>query len=123
MNYIKIDINKIKKFRNIIITNEVVLTKEREIHIYNNHKKDYKEIMKNIRNAIIEPNEIIEDLKNDATLFFIKRLKKNNLNVIIKLNTTNSVKHQKNSIMTAWIIRDKNLIKLEKKNKIIYKNT
>lgn len=117
----KININKIKKYKNVIITKEVILTKEREIHIYNNHQRDYKEIMKHMKKAITRPNEIIEDLKNEDTLLFIKKLNKNNLNVIIKLNTTNNKKCKKNSVMTAWIIRDKNLLKIEKKNKIIYK--
>ena len=44
-----------------------------------------------------------------------------NLNVIVKLNTTGSTEHPKNSVMTAWIIRDSNLKKLRGKNKTIYK--
>ena len=63
----------------------------------------------------------IVDAKNKDTLFFIDKLEKNNLNVIVKLNTTNNEEHPQNSIMTAWIIRDRNLKKLEEKNKTIYK--
>ena len=78
-------------------------------------------ILSNIKNVISNPNKILEDSKNDDTLFFIGKLAKNNLNVVIKLNTTNNIKHTKNSIMTAWIIRDSNLRKLEEKNNCIYK--
>ena len=52
----------------------------------------------------------------------IDKLDKNNLNVIVKLNTTDNKEHPQNSIMTAWIIRDKNLKKLREKNKTIYKS-
>lgn len=117
----RINPNIIQQYKSRMKTNEVILTKERKLHIYNNHRKDFKEIMNNIKQTIVNPNEIIEDIQNTDTLMFIRKLVNNNLNVIIKLNTTNDIKHQKNSIMTAWIIRNKNLKKLEKKNKIIYK--
>ena len=122
MSYIaKIDVEKLGEYKNKVVSDEVVLTEERKLHIYESHKKDYEEIMKNIRNAILNPQEIIEDIKNKDTVFFIGKLKKNNLNVIVKLNASNNLQHPKNSIMTAWIIRDKNLNKLREKHKIIYK--
>lgn len=122
MQYIgKLDIEKLGKYSEKIITDEVILTEERRIHIYENHTADYGTIIDNIENTVRQPNEVIEDLKNKDTLFFIGKLGKNNLNVIIKLNTVNSIKHPQNSIMTAWIIRNSNLEKLRKRNKIIYK--
>lgn len=78
--------------------------------------------MNNLKNVILDPNEILQDNKNKDTLFFIVKIDKGNLNVVLKLNTTNSKEHPNNSIMTAWIIRDRNLKKLEAKNKIIYKS-
>ena len=78
--------------------------------------------MDNIQNTVINPDEVIEDKKNKDTLFFIKKLKSDNLNVVVKLNTTNSKEHPKNSIMTAWIIRNINLKKLREKFKCIYKS-
>ena len=122
MYYIgKIDLNKIGKYKNKVATDEVVLTDERKRHILNNHSNDYEKIIKNISRVILNPREILEDHKNNNTLLFIDKLEKNNLNVIIKLSTINNDKHPKNSVMTAWIIRDSNLKKLRKKNKIIYK--
>ena len=122
MYYIgKIDLNKIGKYKNKVATDEVVLTDERKRHILNNHINDYEKIIKNISRVILNPREILEDHKNNNTLLFIDKLEKNNLNVIIKLSTINNDKHPKNSVMTAWIIRDSNLKKLRKKNKIIYK--
>jgi len=117
----KIDLNKIGKYKNKVVTDEVVLTDERKRHILNNHVNDYEKIIKNISRVILNPREILEDHKNNNTLLFVDKLEQNNLNVIIKLSTINNDKHPKNSVMTAWIIRDSNLKKLRKKNKIIYK--
>lgn len=117
----KLDKNKLGKYANKISTIEVILTEERKRHIFENHPKDFNRIIKNIRNGISDPDEIIEDIKNVDTVFYISKLEMNNLNIVIKLNTKNDKKHPKNSIMTAWIIRDKNLSKLRNNNKIIYK--
>jgi len=117
----KIDLNKIGKYKDKVVTDEVVLTEERRIHILGNHINDYEKIMKNINKVILNPREILEDHKNINTLLFIDKIEENNLNVIIKLSTVNNEKHPKNSVMTAWIIRESNLKKLRKKNKIIYK--
>ena len=123
MQYIgKIDKQKIGYCANKITNDEIVLTEERKLHIYEEHKKDYQLIMKNIKNGVLNPNEVLKDNKNKDTLFFISKIDKNNLNVVIKLNTTNSEEHPNNSIMTAWLIRDSNLKKLREKNEIIYKS-
>lgn len=105
-----------------ILTDDVVLTNERKLHILENHKNDYIEIIEHISNVVLNPCEILEDFKNVDTLFLIGNLEKNHLNVVIKLNTTTNRKHPMNSIMTAWIVRDRNLRKLRQKNKTIYKH-
>ncbi|MCI8620732.1 MAG: hypothetical protein HFJ50_02720 [Clostridia bacterium] len=123
MQYIgKIDKQKIGYYANKISNDEIVLTEERKLHIYEEHKKDYQLIMENIKNGVLNPNEVLKDNKNKDTLFFISKIDKNNLNVVIKLNTTNNEEHPNNSIMTAWLIRDSNLKKLREKNEIIYKS-
>lgn len=123
MHYIgKIDINKLGKYKYRVVTDDVILTDERKLHIYQDHAKDYETIIKNIDRVVLNPIEILEDRKNKDTLFFIGNLKENKLNVIVKLNTTNNKDHPQNSVMTAWIIRDSNLKKLREKNKTIYKN-
>jgi hypothetical protein len=118
----KIDKQKIGYYANKISNDEIVLTEERKLHIYEEHKKDYQLIMENIKNGVLNPNEVLKDNKNKDTLFFISKIDKNNLNVVIKLNTTNNEEHPNNSIMTAWLIRDSNLKKLREKNEIIYKS-
>ncbi|MBQ9314061.1 MAG: hypothetical protein IJ220_03530 [Clostridia bacterium] len=123
MQYIGIiDKSKIGKYAERISTYDVVLTDERRMHIYEDHAMDYDEIMNNIVRVIQKPIEIIEDIKNKDTLFFVGKLTMNILNIVVRLNTTNSKKHPQNSIMTAWIIRDSNLRKMRKRNNYIYKS-
>ena len=122
MQYIgKLDKNKIGKYKDRIITSDVILTDERKEHIYKDHTKDFELIINNISKVILNPKVVIEDVKNKDTIFLVSEIENNNLNVIVKLNTINSKKHPLNSIMTAWIIRDSNLRKIKEKNKIIYK--
>ena len=51
----------------------------------------------------------------------IKKLENTNLNVVSKLSLTSDTKNLKNSVMTFYRIRSKNLSKLERKNKLLYK--
>ena len=51
----------------------------------------------------------------------VKKLVNTNLNVIVKLIVDTDEKDYKNSVMTFYRIRDKNLKKLKNKNKTIYK--
>lgn len=123
LHYIgKIDKNKIGEYGKRILTDDIVLTDERKIHIYEDHEKDYETIINNLDRVALNPKEVLEDCKNKDTLFLIDKLEKNNLNVVVKLNTTNNKEHPQNSVMTAWIIRDRNLKKLREKNKTIYKD-
>lgn len=117
----KLDRSKIGEYGKRIVTEDVVLTDERKTHILQDHGNDFKLIIDNIDRVILKPSEVLEDLKNKDTVYFIDKLEKNSLNVVVRLNTTNSKEHPQNSIMTAWIIRDKNLKKLRDKNKILYK--
>ena len=51
----------------------------------------------------------------------IKHVDETNMNIVLKLAVFEDEKHPKNSIMTAYRIRDKNVKKLEKNNKTLYK--
>lgn len=52
----------------------------------------------------------------------IKHIDDTNLNIIVKLAVIGDKKHPKNSIMSSYRIRDKNVKKLEKRNKVLYKS-
>ena len=55
MYYIgKIDKSKIGEYANKIVSDVVVLTDERKVHIYNNHPKDYEKIIRQYRQSCFE---------------------------------------------------------------------
>lgn len=123
-NYIKIGKINLKIFKSIsnnIITDEVILTNERYSHIMDGHKEDFLIYSNILSQIIIEPDYVLEDYKNKDTAFVIKKTENSNINVIIRLAISENSVHNKNSIMTMYRIREKNLKKLMKKNKIIYK--
>lgn len=102
-------------------TDEVVLTDERRLHILSRHKEDYSALATQIREVIEKPDYILRDEAHAATAFMIKQLQDTNLNIIIKLAVIEDEKHPKNSIMTMYRIRDKNVKKLLIKHETIYK--
>lgn len=124
-NYIKVGKINMKIFKNIsynLITDEVILTNERYLHIIEGHKEDFMIYSNMLSQIIIKPNYILEDYKNKYTVMVIKKIENNNnINVIIRLAIAEDLIHNKNSIMTMYRIREKNLKKLMEKNKVIYK--
>ena len=124
-NYIKVGKINMKIFKNIsynLITDEVILTNERYLHIIEGHKEDFMIYSNMLSQIIIEPNYILEDYKNQYTVMVIKKVENNNnINVIIRLAIEEDLIHNKNSIMTMYRIIEKNLKKLMEKNKVIYK--
>lgn len=111
----------IKEF-GLLQTDEIIVTDERIAHIKSHHPQDVElfEIYGSI--TVTSPDEIIRDMKNTGTVFMVKRLSDTNLNVVVRLVLGTDDKNYKNSVMTFYRIRDCNLIKLRKKNKVIYNN-
>lgn len=123
-NYInigKIDKKLFKKINKNIITDEVVLTRERYKHIIERHKEDFELYGNMLLEIIQEPDYILKDSKNINTAMIIKHIEETNINVILRLAVMNDEIHAKNSIMTFYRVRDKNVKKLQEKNKTIYK--
>lgn len=102
-------------------TDEIIITNERIAHIKERHPEDYALFEKHGKSAVEHPDLIIKDSAHENTVFMVKRLEETNLNVVVKLILENDEKDYKNSVMTFYRIRDKNLEKLKKKNKTIYK--
>lgn len=123
-NYINIGKIKIELFSAIsknIITDEVILTKERYFHIIEGHKEDFELYSNRMTEIIQEPDYILKDYKNENTAMVIKHIDNTNLNIILKLAVSNDEKHFKNSIMTFYRVRDRNLRKLQQKSETVYK--
>ena len=122
MYYIgKIDKNIFEKEFGKIQTEDVVLTDERKQHIRERHSNDYDLFQEHHKEILESPDIVLKDLKNDNTVFMIKHIEGTNMNVVIKLSIYEDEKHPKNSIMTAYRMRDKNVKKLERNNKMLYK--
>lgn len=64
---------------------------------------------------------LIQDTKHEGTIFAVKKLPDTNLNVIIRLVLDTDDPKRKNSVMTFYRIREKNLEKLIAKHKLLYK--
>ena len=101
-------------------TDEVIVTNERIEHIKEHHPQDFDLFEQFGRETIINPDEIIKDLKHIGTVFMIKHLPETNLNVVVRLALETEKEGLKNSVMTFYRIRNRNLKKLIEKNKLLY---
>lgn len=124
MQYIgKIDRNKLGKYRDNVITDDVVLTNERIKHIQEHHPGDYEKYGIYIPKIIDNPDYIIDDKKNLDTVLYIKTIKENdkNIQIVVRLNTNEKDKDKKNSILTLWKIKDKTYRQLIRNKEILWK--
>ena len=109
------------KFLNLK-TDEIIVTHERIKHIKQRHMEDY-ELFLRYGKQCVQPDIILKDEKNLGTIFMIKRISETNLNVIVRLALNSDKEGLKNSVMTFYRVRDKNLKKLMEKHEILYKCT
>lgn len=111
MQYIaKLNKNKLGKYKNELITEEVVLTNERLYqHILIYHKKEYKQLKPYLKDIIEKPDFILEDNRHEATLIFLKQIKEigKNSRVVIKLALGKDEEHSKNSIITLMKLNER----------------
>ena len=101
-------------------TTEVIITDERIAHIKERHPEDYNLFEQYGRDSILSPDILLQDLKNAGTIFAVKKLPDTNLNVVIRLVLDTDNPDFKNSVMTFYRIRYKNLKKLMERNPILY---
>ena len=106
-----------------LYSNEIIITEERECHIKNRHPQDYEIFVQYGVDILLNPDFVIKDTLNIGTIFFVKKLEGTSLNVVVRLVLSSDHPDYKNSVMTAYRLRDKNLEKLIKKhnNNILYK--
>lgn len=104
-----------------IQTNEIIVTNERLNHIKERHLADYELFEEYGRECVQNPDYIIKDNKNKGTVFMVRKLPDTNLNVVSRLALEKDENGLKNSIMTFYRIRERNLKKLIEKNTLLYK--
>lgn len=102
-------------------TSEIIVTDERIMHIRERHSIDYEFFEKYGAQCVQNPDYIIKDTKNENTVFMIKKLPDTNLNVVSKLALDTDKNELKNSVMTFYRIRERNLKKLIVKNELLYR--
>lgn len=116
-----IDVQIFKDKFGDIQTDKVILTEERLEHIKNHHPQDILLFSEYGKECVQYPDLILADSKNIGTVFMIKKVADTNLNVVIRLVLAKDDNSFKNSIMTFWRIRDKNVQKLLTKGELLYK--
>lgn len=120
----KLDRKKLGKYKEKIITEDVILTEERIRHIQEHHPGDHENYKKYIKEIINYPDYIINDNKNIETVLFIKKIKENNKNIqiVIRLNTNKNKDNKSNSILTLWKIKLKTYNQIIRNKEILWKN-
>ena len=124
MQYIgKLDIKKLGKYKNKIITEEVVLTEERVKHIQQHHPGDYENYGIYIPEIIKNPDYIVDDSKNLDTVLYMKTIRQNgkNVQIVVRLNTNEREKNKHNSILTLWKIKERTYRQILRNKEIIWK--
>lgn len=117
----KINTDILEKEFGKIQTNEIIVTDERISHIQERHPEDYALFEKYGKESVASPDMVIKDIKHKGTVFMIKKLPDTNLNVVVRVVLDTDESQLKNSVMTFYRIRERNLKKLVEKNKLLYK--
>lgn len=102
-----LDLSKLGKYRDKMVTTKVILTEERIVHIENHHPGNYQNYNKYIEDIISNPDYIIDDNKNIDTIILLKTIneKKIHIQLVIRLNTISDEQNKYNSILTLWKVR------------------
>ena len=117
----KINITILEKEYGKIQTDEIIVTNERLNHIRERHPEDYSLFEEYGAESVTSPDLVVKDVKHIGTVFMVKRLPDTNLNVVVRIALETDDSGLKNSVMTFYRIREKNLKKLIEKNGILYK--
>ncbi|MDO4469610.1 MAG: PBECR2 nuclease fold domain-containing protein [Bacillota bacterium] len=117
----KINTKILEKEFGKIQTDEIIVTNERIDHIKERHPEDYNLFEKYGKESVSSLDLIIKDVKNKSTVFMIKKLPETNLNVVVRVVFETDNSKWKNSVMTFYRIRERNLKKLIEKNGVLYK--
>ncbi len=118
----KMNIEPLVKAFGEIQTDEVILTDERTEHIMERHPQDYELFLLYGALVVTQPDIVIKDEKHVGTIFMIKKLVDTNISVVVRVALSIDKKGLKNSVMTSYRVRNKNLKKMLERNEVLYKN-
>lgn len=117
----KIDIEKYRCITEDITSDEVIITDERIQHIEEHHPGHYAIVEPFLKDVLENPKYILEDAPNTGLLLKAVESEKINIKVVLRVHTSNDTDGFKNSIISAWHIRDKEYRRLIRNKKILYK--
>lgn len=117
----RINIALLEKEFGKIQTDKIIVTNERLLHIQERHPQDYELFEKYGQDSVQNPDYIIRDMKNEGTVFMVKKLPDTNLNVVVRVALDTDKDGLQNSVMTFYRIRERNLKKMIEKNTLLYK--
>ncbi len=118
----KIDKEIYKCITEDIVTDEVIITDNQIQHILDRHPDAYEKAVNSMKSAIENPDYIIED-KHKNTGLVVKRIatEKGNLQLVLRICTSEDDPGYKNSIISCWEISDKRLENYLRNKRILYK--
>ena len=106
-----------------IDTERVVITEEQLNHIANHHPEAYDNVVKELQNAILNPDYIIKDKNKKDTGLIVKELLigEKYLYLVLKICTDSQDGKWANSIISGWHISEKRLQNYLRKCTVLYK--
>ena len=121
----KLDVTKLGKYKDKIMTDQVILTSERlNQHILVKHFEEYEQLKLYLESIIKDPDFILKDNKNKDTIILLKKIDAINVNgrVVIRMLIGENQKRPKNSIITLMKLNDRTWKQtLKNRGNIIFK--
>ena len=118
----KIDKNKLGRYKDKVITDDVIITDERIEHIKQHHPDLKDKEIQFVKDVLNNPDIIFNDKKNKDTILMVKSIASNNKNykMVVKLNTNIELNDKSNSVISFWNISDKKVRQYKRNEEIIY---
>lgn len=104
-----------------IASDDVIITEERIQHIEDHHPGHFESIEPYLQLAITEPDYILKNMPNTGLI--LKEIIEEDLRlqIVLRLHTVTDPDGFKNSVISAWRIREKEYNRLLRSKVILYK--
>ncbi len=103
-----------------IVTDEVIITDERIVHIKERHPNDYKTVVEHMAEVLRNPDYILKDERINTGLI-IKSMQQDNIQVVLRIHTSKDEAGYKNSIISCWKISERRLQNYLRNKEILYR--
>lgn len=106
-----------------IVTDEVIITDERIMHVKERHPNDFERYCEYLREVVENPDYIIESNKPNTALILKEFVDEKNrqFKTVLRLKTSNDNPEFKNSVITFMKINEKEWSRLIRNKQILYK--